>query len=281
MGSNKMIKYTNHRALKFVQSSLAKMGIGVMRNEALVKLNEEYWQLKGAAINGWKASRDLQFLLALPNDQGPMVLKYLVKSQAEFRQDLFVLSELNFKHGGYFVEFGATNGHAASNTYLLEKEFSWEGILCEPARIWHAELKRNRTANIDTRCVWSQSGATISFNEVLGAGLSTINSFSSSDCHSGARQQGFRYDVETVSLNDLLSKYNAPTHIDYLSIDTEGSELEILKAFDFNKYGFRCITVEHNHTPMRDKIYSLLTENGYVRKYVEVSQVDDWYVKCD
>ena len=120
-----------------------------------------------------------------------------------------------------------------------KKCLSWKGILCEPARIWHAELKRNRNVNIDTRCVWSQSGVTIDFNEATVAALSTINSFSSSDYHSEARQKGVTYKVETISLNDLLSKYNAPAHIDYLSIDTEGSEFEILKTFDFNKYRFQ------------------------------------------
>jgi FkbM family methyltransferase len=255
-----MIKYTTHRALKFVQSSLANLGLGVMRNDALISLKEEYWKLKKEAINELNASRDLQFLLVLPNHQGSLLLKYLPKSKAQFRQDLFVLSELNFKREGYFVEFGATNGHAGSNTYLLEKEFSWEGILSEPAKIWHTELRKNRSVNIDTRCVWSQTGAAISFNEAALAALSTINSFSSSDCLSGARQRGVRYDVETISLNDLLFKYNAPTRIDYLSIDTEGSELEILKAFDFNRYSFSCITVEHNHGPMRDKLCSLLTD---------------------
>jgi FkbM family methyltransferase len=276
-----MTKFTSHGALKFAQSSLAKIGLEVMRNEALVKLQEEYWQFKEAALNEAVAKRDLQFLLALPNHQGSLLLKYLARSTAEFRQDLFVLSELSFKHAGYFVEFGATDGHAGSNTHLLEKEFSWEGILCEPARVWHAELKRNRNANIDARCVWSRSGALINFNEATPAALSKINSFSSSDCHAGAHQKGAKYDVESVSLNDLLSKYNAPSHIDYLSVDTEGSEFEILNSFDFTRYSFNCITVEHNHTPMREKIYALLTENGYVRKYAELSHVDDWYVKCE
>src|SRR5262249_45272724 len=119
-----MIKFTSHHALKFAQSSLAKMGFGVMRNEPLTKLKEDYRKLKEAAINESNAYRDLQFLLALPNHQGSLLLKYLPKSKAEFRQDLFVLSELNFKHEGYFVEFGAANGYAGSNTYLLEKELS-------------------------------------------------------------------------------------------------------------------------------------------------------------
>lgn len=53
--------------------------------------------------------------------------------------------------------------------------------------------------------------------------------------HSNLRKKGKNYHVETVSLLDLLNEHNAPYEIDYLSIDTEGSEFDILKAFDFKK----------------------------------------------
>jgi hypothetical protein len=79
-------------------------------------------------------------------------------------------------------------------------------------------------------------------------------------------------------LNDLLRKYNSPKHIDYLSIDTEGSEFEILKALDFNEFSFGVITVEHNFTDSRDNLYDLLSSNGYKRVFEEISGVDDWYI---
>ena len=84
--------------------------------------------------------------------------------------------------------------------------------------------------------------------------------------------------MSTISLYDMLKKHNAPQFIDYLSIDTEGSEYEILNAFDFSAYRFGCITVEHNFTPMREKIFNLLSQNGYERKFTEFSRFDDWYV---
>jgi hypothetical protein len=80
-------------------------------------------------------------------------------------------------------------------------------------------------------------------------------------------------------LNDLLIKHRAPKYIDYLSIDTEGSEYEILEAFNFNEFSFGIITVEHNYTPQRDMIFALLTGHGYIRKYENISAFDDWYVK--
>tara|TARA_B100000242_G_C42645512_1_gene303440 strand:- start:264 stop:500 length:237 start_codon:yes stop_codon:yes gene_type:complete len=77
----------------------------------------------------------------------------------------------------------------------------------------------------------------------------------------------------------MLKKHNAPKTIDYLSIDTEGSEFEILSNFDFDEYDIKIITCEHNYTSMREKIFDLLSAQGYERKYSEFSLFDDWYVR--
>ena len=97
--------------------------------------------------------------------------------------------------------------------------------------------------------------------------------------HADTRKDGQRYDVQTVSLNDLLAHWRAPRRIDYLSIDTEGSELDILAHFDFEAYEIRLITVEHNHTALRQPIHDFLVAKGYRRKFEKLSNVDDWYVR--
>lgn len=222
---------------------------------------------------------DIESLLELGN-------KNLIKTFLEFttkaqnRQDLFVLTELNFKKNGFFVEFGATNGVDLSNTYLLEKQFGWNGILAEPAKCWHKDLIKNRTCHIETDCVWSQSNSNLIFNETAIAELSTINQYSTqTDQHQKMRKNGITYDVKTISLIDLLDKHNAPHKIDYLSIDTEGSEYAILKNFDFHKYQFKVITCEHNYiASYREKIFKLLTGKGYKRKFTGLSKWDDWYI---
>ena len=202
----------------------------------------------------------------------------LARSKAQLKQDMFVLAELAFKRDGYFVEFGATNGVDLSNTYLLEKDLGWTGILAEPAKVWHDDLHKNRDCHIDTDCVWFESGKTLRFTEPEAAELSTIRAYAGLDEHAAARFFGKIYEVNTTSLVDLLKKYNAPKEIDYLSIDTEGSEFDILNAFDFDAYKIKVITCEHNYTPMREEIYKLLTSKGYTRKYTEFSYFDDWYV---
>ena len=221
---------------------------------------------------------ELELLKKIDKNQRSNFIDNLDLSKSQLRQDLFVLSELNFKRKGFFVEFGATNGFDISNSYLLETKFDWNGILAEPAKKWHNELKKNRKANIETNCVWSETGKELDFNEVSETELSTINKFSSSDEHEHVRKSGKKYKVNTISLNDLLYKYMAPKLIDYLSIDTEGSEYEILKNFDFKNYKFKVITCEHNYNENREKIYKLLSENGYKRKFTKISKFEDWYV---
>jgi FkbM family methyltransferase len=222
---------------------------------------------------------DYNKILNIPNKKLSKLMFLADKSKSQLKQDLFVLSELDFKRNGFFVEFGATNGIDLSNTYLLETEFGWNGILAEPAKCWHKELKENRRCYIETNCVWHDSTSILTFNEVEAAELSTISSYSNCDRHQKTRRSGHSYNVNTISLTDLLKKYNAPKEIDYLSIDTEGSEYEILNNFDFSDYQFKVITCEHNFTPNRKKIEELLTHNGYSRKYTSLSQFDDWYIK--
>jgi FkbM family methyltransferase len=220
-----------------------------------------------------------------PDDEGLRFVEYCAKqwrgSKAQIFQDLFVQNELGEKTGGYFVEFGATDGIHLSNTHSLEKDYQWGGVLSEPARCWHDALKSNRGCNLDLRCVWDRTGQTLEFSEVDAAELSTITEFAGrkGEIHAETRKHARRYEVTTVSLNDLLEEVKAPAEIDYLSIDTEGSELKILSAFDFNKFSVHIITVEHNFMPERERIYDLLTKNGFRRKFEMFSRWDDWYVR--
>lgn len=222
--------------------------------------------------------RKIELLLALPDADLERLLVLRHKSRAQLMQDLFVQSETGFKRGGFFVEFGATDGIIHSNTWLLEKEFGWQGIVAEPAKIWHERLRHNRSCQIDFDCVWSETGAELRFNEVAAAGLSTIAAFNACDGHKKARRDGTEYSVTTVTLQDMLTRHNAPFEIDYLSIDTEGSEYDILRSFDFAAHRISIITVEHNYTPNRQKIHHLLTTKGYEQKYKRQSKWDDWYV---
>lgn len=263
-------KSLNELLIRLTKRILKVLGFQIMKTESLELI---------LSNSKSRAKNELAFILKMPKESLEQLLQCFGSSKAQLWQDLFVLSELKFKKNGFFVEFGATNGVELSNTYLLEKDFNWTGILAEPAKCWHSELRRNRSVFIEDKCVWVDSTSTLTFNETSTPELSTISSFSSGDMHQQSRHSGREYEVDTISLNDLLIKYNAPYNMDYLSIDTEGSEFSILSSLDFEKFSFKVITCEHAYRKDREKIRSLLESHGYERKYQELSDFDDWYVR--
>ena len=128
--------------------------------------------------------------------------------------------------------------------------------------------------------VFSESNKYIKFKESnYNKALSTIASFSDLDIHSKLRQDSLIYNVRTISIDDLLKKYNCPKRFDYLSIDTEGSEFEILKTLNFKKFYPKIITVEHNFDKKnRKKIFNLLKKNNYKLTFKNISSIEDWYI---
>lgn len=222
----------------------------------------------------------------LPQGKRELIAPFLPYSKAQLAQDLFALAFAEGTGPGFFVEFGATDGLSLSNTWLLEKKLGWTGILAEPAKTWHGALERNRSCIIDRRCVARASGQQYQFLEVANCvegtpELSSIEGYANNgDWASSIRlKNSTRYDVETVSLDDLLDQHNAPSQIQFLSLDTEGSELEILQAYDFNRRKIHAICVEHNYvTKTRSEIRLLLLEMGYRQVLQRVSRWDDWYV---
>jgi FkbM family methyltransferase len=205
--------------------------------------------------------------------------RLLRHSKSQLGQDILALSVKGVDSPGFFVEFGAANGVALSNSHILEKHFGWSGILCEPSKSWHQALWRNRDCTIDTRCVYSASGQKISFSENYLGELSAITQYAESNSHGLLKRTTYSYEVDTISLQDLLVSHGAPKYIEFLSIDTEGSEFEILKNFDFQNYRFGAICVEHNFADTREKINNLLLANGYQRVHADLSDFDDWYIQ--
>jgi len=258
------------RLKKLIADLLLSFGYSI-RSSALLNRTESL--AKSGALLEILASSSMNKELTLQK-----AVDVVNKSKSQLGQDVLALSRVGLQQAGFFVEFGATNGIDLSNTYLLEKEFGWKGILCEPAKEWHEALMRNRACAIDTRCVYSSTGDKIEFSETSIGELSTISSFLDSDANRLIRKKTRAYDVETVSLEDLLSVHNAPEYVDLLSIDTEGSEFEILSTFNFSKYSFGLICVEHNFTKNRSRMRELLTGHGYKQVFSELSAFDDWYI---
>jgi FkbM family methyltransferase len=198
-------------------------------------------------------------------------------SISQLGQDINVLKFYKYKHNGFFIEIGASDGIILSNTYLLEKEYNWKGICVEPIPSNFEKLVKNRPQSIcSSNAVYNTSGKIVEFD--IANTFDLLSGISSEiDCHKArVAANKTTITVETITLLDLLDKCGAPKHIEYMSLDTEGSEYEILRVFDFSKYTFGLIDVEHNFIePKRSQIRALLTAHGY--KYIGENNWDDMY----
>lgn len=199
-----------------------------------------------------------------------------MKSYSQLGQDVQVLKFLNNKKNGYFVDIGANDGITLSNTYLLEKNFDWTGICSEPnPQIFNQLLKNRPNSHCNSNAVYSESNQKLLFSITRDSLFSGITEFIT--LYKEKLVNSSTVSVETISLADLLKKFNAPQSIDYLSIDTEGSEFEILKNFPFQEYHFKIIHIEHNFLePNKSLIQQLLINNNYY--FLEDNKWDATYV---
>ena len=207
-----------------------------------------------------------------------------IKSQ--LYQDMFASFIIGDKFEKTFFEFGATNGIDLSNSYTLERYLNWKGALSEPSPQWHDELKKNRPyTNIISECIWSESNKELNFFVSDVGVLSSLENFKESDKismpgNTQARiKNGKNIIVKTISLNDVIEKQFNSKSPSYISIDTEGSEYEILKNFNFKKYKPLVFTIEHNFTELQLKIDKLMYSNNYIRVFKFLTTFDAWYVE--
>jgi len=197
-------------------------------------------------------------------------------------QDKFVDNFFNYRTKGIFLDIGANDGITLSNTFFLEKEREWTGFCFEPIQEVYKKLKSNRNCQCINAGVFSESGE-FDFYEVKGysemlSGLEkTIDNRHLERIKREINQYGGSLEVKKVkciNINDFLIQ-NKCTKIDYCSIDTEGSEIEILKSIDFSKINIKVITVENNFN--ENTIFNYMLQNGYVW-YTKLAH-DDVFIK--
>lgn len=263
-----------------INGAFSRLGYRIVQDSPLLFHGQELNRL-------YREAPWIKYWLELDQQQRQQISPFLWESKAQLGQDLFAMvSALKKGSGcsGYFVDIGASDGVRYSNSWLLEKSLGWRGIAAEPARSWHERLTSNRSCIIEKRAVFGSSGEQLQFldvsNKIGYPELSSLAFSQSRDERSSIRTgDASSYTVETVSLTDLLKQYDAPSQIDFLSIDTEGSEYEIMKPLDLKNYRFTAICIEHNfNTTLRNLIHTLLESHGYKRVHEAASAWDDWYI---
>jgi FkbM family methyltransferase len=182
---------------------------------------------------------------------------------------------------GYFVELGANDGHFQSNTLYYEQSRGWRGILIEPAPVLCQRCRENRSrANhvVNAACVsftYPAETVELIYSNAMSVSLHVETDLVDPAAHAELGRQFLRSD-ETLfnfraparTLNSVLVEANAPRRIDFLSLDVEGAEIEVLKGINHEAFRFRYMLIECRDI---DRLRSYLKTERYrlVEKFNE------------
>lgn len=158
------------------------------------------------------------------------------------------------KKNGYFIEIGANDGIKQSNTKHLELFLNWRGVLIEPIPSQYHLLKYSRaikTFKINALCVPNKVSNKKTLIWDFGL-MSTSEEFYEHDDFlehiSAARSKfgkiGKQVWIDSFTLNEILDQAKAPRVIDLLVLDTEGSELSVLKGLNLHYWEIQYIVIE-------------------------------------
>lgn len=193
---------------------------------------------------------------------------------SQMEADDWVLS--HYKKG-YFVDAGCCDGEDISNTYKLEK-LGWIGLCID---VIPKNFDRRPKSKVIEAALHGIKDLELDFTISKSPEISGITDYLGKQ--GTAAYTGWKpyvdktIKVKTQLLHEILDANNAPNFIEYLNIDIEGVELEVLKTFPFEKYKFGCISLEHNYDePKRTHIKDLLKSKGYT--YIKQEKADDWFM---
>jgi FkbM family methyltransferase len=187
---------------------------------------------------------------------------------SQLGQDRFIDEFFNEKENGVFLDIGAHDGITISNTYYLENERGWTGICIEPQETEFKKLSENRKS-INVNCAVSNYTGEVDFTFIEGyanmlSGISDDYNSTHKDRingevnHYGGSISYIKVPVKPVQ--DILDEHKL-YDIDFCSIDTEGSEYNIIQSIDFNKTNIKVFIIENNYK--ETIIQEFLETKGY------------------
>lgn len=211
--------------------------------------------------------------------------------QSQMGQDMFLNRWFFKNHGpGFFIDVGAFDGIMGSNTAFFEKNLNWQGIAFEPNPAAFQVLQRTRACRLIRGCAYYRDGEVpfLALSEQTRPEITkmppprSMLSMVFDSTHGGSMLSGIpdhmdqlqwiqwlskpmklNQEMETVGCHRIATVLNESDVkvVDYLSIDVEGAELEVLRGIDFDAVQVNVIGVEHTHT--FPEVYELLTTSGF------------------
>jgi len=207
---------------------------------------------------------------------GAFEMKYFFRqlfrsSFAQLGEDLIIDKYLKHIKKGFYVDIGAGDSNRFSNTKRFYKK-CWRGINVEPDPDSYKKLTENRKNDINLNIGIGEINAELTFYKFFPDTLSTFLR-NKADSY---KKQGYKFigeiKVKIKRLDEVLLEYCGNKEIDFMSIDTEGFDIRVLKSNNWNKYKPKLIVIEttkecNSEDNVNVEIHQFLTEQGYKKVF--------------
>ena len=194
-------------------------------------------------------------------------------SVAQLNQDLFAAIFNRFKTNGYFIEIGANDGFKYSNTLYLERGFSWDGLLIEANPKYEDSLAKRDAKSVIAAVTESDGVFEFLDADLYGGVAESIHSDTMQKNGSSSTIQ-----VQGFELHKILKENSVPMEIDFISIDVEGAEQQVLKQLlELNGYNINCGCIEHNDREGEKDVLKKMLEEACYRVLWSDSTVHDLF----
>lgn len=199
--------------------------------------------------------------------------------RAQNGEDRWLDTFFGHKRDGFFVDVGAYDGVDLSNSYHFE-QIGWTGVLVEPdpERAAHCRAARPRSHSFHCAAVSSSGINEITFHKVQSAGVYSTTNLTPEHAQrlSGMGCVSERITVPARTIDSILDEVGAST-IDFVSIDVEGAELDVLKGFDIARWQPTIVVIESNSKYRPSTIRDYFVHHGYA--YQHSIDVNDFYLR--
>jgi FkbM family methyltransferase len=197
---------------------------------------------------------------------------------AQFGEDRMLAEIFAERSHGWCAEIGAYDGLTGSATLHFERA-GWHCLLVEPNPESADQIRLHRTAVLKECAASSEEGVTVFF---VAEHVEQMSTLEANDDHiRWIREVGGRIKpigVRTARLDDLLDEAGFP-ELQFLTIDVEGHELEVLRGLSLERFRPRIVILEENLAPRASAVARHMAEHGYVN--FRRTGVNDWYALQD
>lgn len=182
---------------------------------------------------------------------------------SETQNTRWVLELLGHKKNGYFIDIGCNDPVNGNNTYVLERKYSWDGIVVEPNALYFGDIHHMRKCTKILGRPIFEHDEMVDFASVTEDWLQGYSGIEKT-LHRASRQKKYSIKkLQAMSPNTLVQECSVPKIFDYLKIDVEGAELNIIKNWPWDKAQPTLVSIESDPETTAKSVIEYMKEIDY------------------